>query len=128
MIEECLNWGLPEPEFELVVRDLVVTFWKSRLTEDLMNELGLNERQKRAINYLKEQNKITTKKYCEIFNAVKDTANRDLNNLLDKGLIKRGGSGPKTYYTLSTVRYRPIPSDTQTEDNLNCARTRHKKA
>jgi ATP-dependent DNA helicase RecG len=119
MIEECLNWGLPEPVFELVARDLVVTFWKSKLTEDLMNELGLNERQKRAINYLKEQNKITTKKYCEIFNVVKDTANRDLNDLLDKGLIKRGGSGPKTYYTLSTVRYRPIPSDTQTKNGLS---------
>ena len=111
MIKACLNWGLPEPEFELVAGDLVVTFWKSRLTEELMNKLGLNERQKRAINYLKEHNKITTKEYCKIFNVVKDTANRDLNGLLDKGLIERGGSGPKTYYTIATVRYRPIPSD-----------------
>jgi ATP-dependent DNA helicase RecG len=108
MIKACLNWDVPEPEFELVAGDLVVTFWKSRLTEELMNKLGLNERQKRTINYLKDHNKITTKEYCKIFNVVKDTANRDLNGLLDKGLIKRKGSGPKTYYTLATVRYRPI--------------------
>jgi len=111
MIKACLNWGLPEPEFELVAGDLIVTFWKSRLTEELMNKLGLNERQKSAINYLKEHNKITTKEYCKIFNIVKDTANRDLNSLLDKDLIKREGSGPKTYYIIATVRYRPIPSD-----------------
>jgi len=118
MIKACLNWGLPEPEFELVAGDLVVTFWKSILTEELMNKLGLNERQKRAINHLKEYNKITTKEYCKIFNVVKDTANRDLNSLLDKGLIKREGGGPKTYYTLAIVRYRPIPSDIQTEEKL----------
>ncbi|MEA1997920.1 MAG: DeoR family transcriptional regulator [Euryarchaeota archaeon] len=118
MIKVCSNWGLPEPEFELVAGDMVVTFWKSILTEELMDKLGLNERQKRVIGRLKEYNKITTKEYCEVFNVVKDTANRDLNSLLNMGLIKREGGGPKTYYTLSIVRYRPIPSDIQTEEKL----------
>jgi ATP-dependent DNA helicase RecG len=118
MIKVCSNWGLPEPEFELVAGDVVVTFWKSVLTEELMGKLGLNERQKRVIGRLKEYNKITTKEYCKIFDVVKDTANRDLNSLLDVGLIKREGGGPKTYYTLSIVRYRPIPSDIQTEEKL----------
>jgi ATP-dependent DNA helicase RecG len=119
IIKKCLDWGLPEPEFELVAGDLVVTFRKSKLTEELMNELGLNERQKRAIDHLKEHSRITTKEYCKIFKVARDTANRDLNELLKKGLIERKGSGPRTYYVLSTARYRPIPSDTQTKKSLN---------
>jgi predicted HTH transcriptional regulator len=57
---------------------------------------------------MKEHEKITSKEYRELFNVVKDTANRDLNDLLNKELIKREGSGPKICYTLTTVRYRPI--------------------
>ena len=76
-----------------------------------MSNLNLNERQKKAINYLKEHKKITNKEYRELFNVVKDTANRDIGDLMSKKLIKREGSGPQTRYALSTVRYRPIPSD-----------------
>ncbi|MFH1151720.1 MAG: RNA-binding domain-containing protein [Nanoarchaeota archaeon] len=111
MIEQCKEWGILEPEFEDTGTSIVVTFRKSAITEKLMEELGLNERQKKAINYLKEHKKITNQRYCELFEVVKDTANRDLNNLLNKNLIEKNGSGPKIYYTLSTVRYRPIPSD-----------------
>lgn len=105
--EAYLKHGLPEPKFEEYPGFRVI-FRKDIYTEEYLRNLGLNERQKRAINYLKEHNKITTKEYCKIFNVVKDTANRDLNSLLDKNLIKREGSGPKTYYVLATVRYRPI--------------------
>jgi len=73
--------------------------------------LGLNERQKKAINYIKNKGKITSREYCELFNIVKDTANRDINDLLNKNLIERRGSGPKVHYILSTVRYYPISSD-----------------
>ena len=54
---------------------------------------------------MKEHEKITSKEYRELFNVVKDTANRDLNDLLNKELIKREGSGAKICYTLTTVRW-----------------------
>lgn len=111
MINKCKEWGIPEPDFEDTGTSIVVTFRKSFITKKLMDELSLNERQKKAINYLNEHKKITTKNYCELFGVVKDTANRDLNDLLNKKLIERKGSGPKVCYILSTVRYRPIPSD-----------------
>ncbi len=113
MIEKCGEWGIPEPEFEFTGTSLVVTFSKAVLTEELMKKLGLNDRQKKAVGYLKEHKTITNRRYCELCGVVKDTANRDLNDLLGKRLIEKRGSGPKTYYMLkTTVRYRPIPSDT----------------
>ena len=111
MINECKKWGTPEPEFEDTGTSIIVTFRKSIITEKLMEKFGLNERQRGVINYLKEQKKITNKEYCDLFKVVKDTVNRDLNDLLNKKLIEKKGSGPKVYYVLSTVRYRPIPSD-----------------
>lgn len=123
MINNCNEWGIPEPEFEDTGTSIVVTFRKSFITDELMSNLNLNERQKKAINYLKERNKITNKEYRELFNVVKDTANRDLVDLMGKKLIKREGSGPQTYYVLSAVRYSPIPSDivrqTETRDLSN---------
>jgi len=47
---------------------------------------------------------ITNKEYCKLFGVVKDTANRDLNDLLNKNLIERRGSGPRVHYVLTTVR------------------------
>lgn len=116
MIEQCKEWGIPDPEFEDTGTSIIVTFKKSILTQDALEQLGLNERQIKALEFIKQNRRISTKEYCNLFSVVKDTANRDLNDLIDKGLIKRAGSGPKTYYTLSTVRYRPIPSDTQTKN------------
>lgn len=111
MINECKKWGIPDPEFEDTGTSIIVTFRKSIITEQLMSKLELNERQKKAIGYLKKHKKITNKEYCDLFNIVKDTANRDLNGLLNKNLIEKKGRGPKIYYVLTTVRYRPIPSD-----------------
>ena len=50
MIEQCLGHGLPEPLFEEVAGDFVVTFRKYNITEEILNEL--NDRQRKAIEYL----------------------------------------------------------------------------
>ena len=63
MVNICKDWGIPEPEFEDAGTSIVVTFRKSFITDRLMSELNLNERQKKAINYLKEHKKITNKEY-----------------------------------------------------------------
>ena len=111
MINKCKEWGIPEPEFEDTGTSIVIIFRKSIITEKLMDELRLNERQKKSIKHLKKHKRITTKEYCKLFDIVKDTANRDLKDLLNKKLIEKKGSGPKVYYILSTVRYCPILSD-----------------
>jgi len=54
IIEECLNHGLPEPLFEEISGSLVVTFRKTKLTKEYLEDLDLNKRQVEIINYLKE--------------------------------------------------------------------------
>jgi len=101
IIEWCIDWGLPEPEFEFTGTSLVVTLWKSKLNEEYLNTLGLNERQREAISYMKEHKKITSKEYAELFSITDRTARNDLKSLLDKKiLIQRGTSKKSTYYEL----------------------------
>jgi len=106
MVEMCVEHGLPEPEFQETNASFIVTIRKQIITEEMMDDLGLNERQKAVVEYLKDKEKITTKEYCEMFDVVKSTANRDLNDLLEKNLIKRKGKGPETHYKKTTVRCR----------------------
>ena len=67
-----------------------------------MDTLGLNERQRKAIDYMKKHKKITSKEYAELFSITDRTARNDLKSLLDKKiLIQRGTSKKLTYYELS---------------------------
>jgi ATP-dependent DNA helicase RecG len=102
ILEWCVDWGLPEPEFEFTGTSLVVTLRKSKLNEEYLDTLGLNERQRKAINYMKKHKKITSNEYAELFSITDRTARNDLKSLLDKKiLIQRGTSKKLTYYELS---------------------------
>lgn len=102
ILEWCVDWGLPEPEFEFTGTSLVVTLRKSKLNEEYLDTLGLNERQRKAINYMKKHKKITSKEYAELFSITDRTARNDLKSLLEKKiLIQRGTSKKLTYYELS---------------------------
>ena len=104
MIAACINWGLPEPEFELVTGDLVVTIRKDIYTEDYLKTLGLNERQKKAIEYLKINKTLTSKKYAELFSITDRMARNDLRGLINKKIIERKGVSDKTtYYILAEI-------------------------
>jgi len=103
MIQGCREWGIPEPEFGDTGTAIVVTFSKSILTIKTLKELGLNQRQIDSIEFIKQHGRITTREYCNLYNVVRDTSNRDLTELLEKGLIERKGSGPQTFYILSNM-------------------------
>jgi hypothetical protein len=61
----------------------------------------LNQRQRRALNYLKEEGKITVKAYQEINgNVGRNTAKWELKRLVDLGYLKKCGKGKATYYIL----------------------------
>jgi len=99
MIEQCLGHGLPEPLFEEVVGDFVVTFRRYNITEEILNEL--NKRQRKAIEYLVAQKRITNKEYRELNSNISDrTALNDLNELVDKGIIVAKGEKRYRYYIL----------------------------
>jgi len=103
IINECLNFGLPEPEIELMTGGICVTIHKNQLNEKYLNSLNLNKRQRNIILYLKEQKKITNKEYQLHVNCSNRTATRDLHDLVAKKIIKSSEiKGAGAYYELIT--------------------------
>jgi len=101
MIDACVFYGLPEPLFEDTGSSFIVTFRKSKLTEEFLERLNLNDRQHKAIVYLKEKGEITNKIYREINNIGKVTAAAELNDLMAKGVLRAVGKGRSTKYILN---------------------------
>jgi ATP-dependent DNA helicase RecG len=100
IINECKNTGLPEPKIENVFGGIQVTLFKNLLNKTKLIELGLNDRQIKAIEYLKENGKITNSIYRHLVDVTEKTAFRDLDKLVDiKILIKRGDK-KGAYYIL----------------------------
>jgi two-component system NtrC family response regulator len=62
--------------------------------------LGLNQRQVKAINFIKKNGFITNKYYTRINSVMQTQAKTELRQLLDQGLIKRVGKGRNVRYLL----------------------------
>ncbi len=102
MIADCLEAGLPEPDFAQHGPHFVTTIWRDWLTDEVMNELGLNDRQKKAVFYLKQNKMITNREYQDLTGVIVRTAARDLKKLVDCGAVKQMGvTGRNTYYKLT---------------------------
>ena len=89
------EYNLPEPKFEEVFGGFQVTFYRDVYTEEHLRELGLNERQVKAVLYVKEKGSITNKEYQELFKVSRITATRDLSELVEKGILMRVGRGKR---------------------------------
>lgn len=96
--------GLSEPKFSeegdvFVVKffgpgdailDLVPSIPEHRQTD--LKKLGLNERQIEALRLMvNERKQITNKEYREMFKVTDRTALRDMNGLIEKGMIQKKG-------------------------------------
>lgn len=106
MNELCKKWGIKRPRYELHPVETKIIF-KSQIKESTVVELeetileGLNERQKKAISYLRKNRKITRKEYEKLCKTSERTANRQLGELVKKGIVKRKGTGVNAYYELA---------------------------
>jgi len=105
MIEDCHAAGLPEPTFEQNGAHFVTTIWRDWLTDAVMDELGLNERQKKGVALCKRTSRITNTEYQTVLDVSRATASRDLEILCaKKALEKVGTTGKGTYYVLARKR------------------------
>lgn len=104
MIEQCKQQGLPEPSFVSVRGvEFRTIIGRDILTEDMLIKLGLNERQMKAVKYVKERRKITNKEYRMICDTSERTATRDLRQLVIMKVFKQVGvTGKGTAYILKT--------------------------
>ncbi len=101
IINECKKAGIPKPVFTYDSSDISVEFRKDIYNEKYMQSLDLNERQVKAVLYVKKKGRITNKEYQEINNTTDRTALRDLETLIKMNIIKRIGEKKGAYYELS---------------------------
>lgn len=65
-------------------------------------QIGLSSRQIKAIGYLKERGEITNREYQELCDVSQPTANRDLQDMVDKNVLKqKGKKGQQLIYVLN---------------------------
>ena len=66
-----------------------------------MQSLNLNDRQVRAILFVKEKGKITNSDYQQINGTSARTAVRDLESLVNNGVLKMKGERKGAFYELA---------------------------
>jgi len=100
MMDACHKAGLPEPIIEEIAGGLQITFLKDIFSEDYLKRKGLNERQIKAVKYVKKKGKIINSEYQRLCTVSERTALRDLEELSFKGIFKKTGEKKGTYYEL----------------------------
>lgn len=100
IINETIKAGLSEPVFEDFLNGVQVTFKRIPYKDEKKstNEISLNERQKRALKYVKESGPITNKIYQKLNNISKPTATRDLAELVSLNFLEVQGKGRTLRY------------------------------
>jgi len=101
MINECVQFGIPKPKYFYDMSGFWVEFRKDVFDMEYLKSLGLNERQIQAIKFVKESGKITNSEYQANYKVARNTATRDLSELVDKGILKSSeAKGAGSYYEL----------------------------
>lgn len=101
MIQESIEHALPEPDFGQQPGEFVTTLWRDWLTAQVLAGLNLNDRQNAVIPHLKISRQITNAEYRQLTGATDRTAARDLEDLVNKGLLtKTAKTGRSTAYRL----------------------------
>jgi ATP-dependent DNA helicase RecG len=105
MIELCQDASLPEPQFEQRSGFFVVTLWRDWLTGELLTRLRLNDRQLTGLTRLRSEGRITSGIYQEDTGASRQTATRDLEGMVKKGILEQRGERRGAFY----VRVKGMP-------------------
>jgi ATP-dependent DNA helicase RecG len=101
IVDNCIEQGLPEPDFVEENGVMTVTFYKDKWNEENLQKRGLNDRQIKAVLYVKENGKITNQEFQVICETSNRTATRDLTELVSLKIFQQiGTTGKGTKYVL----------------------------
>jgi predicted HTH transcriptional regulator len=76
---------------------------KQDVTLQKVKKIGLNPRQEKAIKYIIKNGKITVNEYQSVVSCIRRTAQRDLEELIKKDVIKtvaKSSTDPTKHYIL----------------------------
>jgi ATP-dependent DNA helicase RecG len=102
MIEDMVQTGHPPPDFRATPHSFTVTLLNRRDRTAVPKwTRSMNERQTRALSFVRETGSITNREYRQLCPDVSpETLRLDLSDLVDKGLLLKIGSKKGTYYIL----------------------------
>lgn len=121
MVKQCRAHGLPEPDFVSIRNvEFRTILFRDVFTKDVLGKMDLNDRQMKAVQYVKEHGNITNREYRKELGLPKRTALRDLNELCTKGILdKLGVTGRSAKYVLSSqTRHKRAKHATNISDAL----------
>jgi ATP-dependent DNA helicase RecG len=105
IVNSCKSAGLPTPAIEEDGGGFIVKLFKDRFSEEELQKLGLNERQIKAVQYVKEKEKITNGEYQKINGISERTASREISELVKANIFEQSGTfGAGSCYQLITPK------------------------
>jgi len=105
VMEECEKYGLAEPKIEVHSGGFSITLFKDIYNEEYLSKVSINDRQKKAIQYIKQNKSISNSVYRELFEVAKRTAVRDIEELMELKMIMKRGEGRATEYIINVNGY-----------------------
>jgi ATP-dependent DNA helicase RecG len=113
MMEGCRQYGLPDPVIAEEQEGISVAFLKDIYTAEYLHTLNLNERQVKAVLYVKKQLSITNAEYQKLNNLGKSVSTTELQDLIDKKMVEKiGTTGRGTKYVLPSLKGRQTTETT----------------
>jgi ATP-dependent DNA helicase RecG len=102
MIEEMTQFGQPPPKFKATPYSFTVMLSNEQVRRAIPAwENAMNERQARALSFLREEGRITNRDYQRICpDVTAETLRLDLVDLVERGVLIRIGAKRGTYYIL----------------------------
>jgi len=101
IIESCKQAGLPEPEIIEENGGILVKLFKNNHTAEHLTKLGLNERQLKTVEFVKEKGRITNKEYQSLNSISERTASRELSEITEKQVLNSSETkGAGSYFYL----------------------------
>lgn len=102
IVNSCKDANLPTPTIEENMGGIMVKLFKNHFSKEQLEKRGLNDRQLRAVTYVRTKGRITNTEYQEINNIGKSITIDELRNLVELQIFTRiGETGRGTYYELA---------------------------
>jgi len=107
MKDICKAENAPYPKVEYTDTHFYILFRPSReylkMAEMKAKRIDLsmlNDRQQKALDYINKRGRITNKEYVKLNKISRETAKRDLSDLLEKRFLKLMGKGRSVFYVI----------------------------
>jgi ATP-dependent DNA helicase RecG len=103
IVDDCRTHRKPEPDFEVHGQTFRAIFKPGRSGDLATTEADLNERQRKALLFIRENGGIQAGQYRKLARIGQRQAVKDLNGLVARGLVVRAGGGRSVRYILPAV-------------------------